>query len=105
MQVERPDFFYCAKASRSEREAGLEKPEDGGRANKHPTVKPLKLMRYLCRLVTPPGGVVLDPFMGSGTTGMAAITEGMRFMGFELEEDYFNTAVKRIKNVVDRDSE
>src|SRR5690606_10534081 len=63
-------FFYVAKASRSERTMG------GKVENNHPTVKPIKLMRYLCRLVTPPGGTVLDPFAGSGTTLLAAVQEG-----------------------------
>ena len=79
-------FFYTAKASKSER----------GEGNTHPTVKPLALMRYLCRLVTPPGGVVLDPFMGSGTTGRAAIDEGFRFVGIEREEAYHAIASSRI---------
>lgn len=106
-------FFYVAKASRSERDAGLEafpvvadethahgmKQErwpDGTlrdrvtppatRANTHPTVKPIALMRYLCRLVTPPNGIVLDPFTGSGTTGVAALREGFRFVGIEKED-------------------
>ena len=80
-------FFYCAKASRSDR----------GADNKHPTVKPTDLMRYLCRLVTPPGGVVLDPFMGSGSTGVAAIQLGRKFIGIEREERYFDIACKRIE--------
>lgn len=83
-------FFYCAKASRAEREAGLEVK------NNHPTVKPLALMRYLCRLVTPPNGVILDPFMGSGTTGMAAKAEEFNFIGIEKEKEYFEIAKKRI---------
>lgn len=85
-------FFYCAKASRSEREAGLE-----GDKCTHPTVKPIALMRYLCRLITPPGGVVLDPFTGSGTTGCAAMLEGFRFIGLEREEQYVEIALKRIE--------
>ena len=83
-------FFYCAKASRSERNAGLE-----GR-NKHETVKPIALMRYLCRLVTPPGGTVLDPFMGSGSTGCAAVQEGFEFIGIELDPEYASIAEARI---------
>ena len=79
-------FFYCAKASRADRGAG----------NVHPTVKPTALMRYLCRLVTPPGGVVLDPFTGSGSTGKAAVLEGFRFLGIEREADYLNIARARI---------
>lgn len=83
-------FFYCAKASRTER----------GKDNKHPTVKPLALMRYLCRLVTPPNGLILDPFMGSGTTGMAAKVEGFRFIGIELDGDHHKIAEKRINAIV-----
>lgn len=87
-------FFYCAKASRSEREQGLEETN-----NSHPTVKPLTLMRYLVRLTsTPTGGVVFDPFMGSGTTGIAAIREGRRFIGCELDADYLEIAKKRIED-------
>ena len=79
-------FFYCAKASRSER----------GEWNVHPTVKPLALMRYLVRLVTRPGGLVLDPFMGSGTTGVASIQEGMNFIGIEKDPHYYEIAQRRI---------
>jgi DNA modification methylase len=118
-------FFYTAKASRREREAGLEgMPEklaakyangDGlsGRTmidgewqntdavrrptrNSHPTVKPLALMRWVCRLVTPKGGLILDPFTGSGTTGCAAVLEGFRFVGIEREPEYAAIAEKRI---------
>lgn len=64
--------------------------------NKHPTVKSTKLMAYLVRLVTPPGGKVLDPFMGSGSTGVAAIEEGMEFVGIEQDEGYFETAKGRL---------
>ena len=78
-------FFYCAKPSRAERGD-----------NSHPTVKPIALMRYLCRLVTPKGGTVLDPFAGSGTTGVAAIAEGFRFVGCELSEDYAAIARRRL---------
>jgi site-specific DNA-methyltransferase (adenine-specific) len=66
------------------------------RRNHHPTVKPTALMRYLCRLVTPPGGVVLDPFMGSGSTGKAAVIEGFNFIGIEREESYMEIAEARI---------
>ena len=66
--------------------------------NTHPTVKPISLMAYLCRLVTPPNGIVLDPFMGSGSTGCAAVKEGFRFVGMELDEDYFEIATKRIEH-------
>ena len=118
-------FFYCAKASRSERNAGLEGIEERRKAgaefrpnhtekalngesgnpygrwdkiqNHHPTVKPLALMRYLARLTkTPTGGVVLDPFMGSGTTGCAAVLEGREFIGIEREVEYVEIAEKRI---------
>ena len=80
-------FFYCAKASKADR----------GDGNNHPTVKPTELMRYLCRLVTPPGGVVLDPFMGSGSTGKAAALEGFRFIGIEREAEYLEIARQRIE--------
>jgi site-specific DNA-methyltransferase (adenine-specific) len=80
-------FFYCAKASKSDR----------GDGNGHPTVKSTELMRYLCRLVTPPGGVVLDPFMGSGSTGKAAVLEGFRFIGIEREAEYLEIARGRIQ--------
>jgi site-specific DNA-methyltransferase (adenine-specific) len=113
-------FFYCAKSSRKEREAGLEGMErktvqsgmggdmptdDDGQtrdrfkvtaANVHPTVKPIALMRWLCRLVTPKGGLILDPFTGSGTTGCAAVLEGFRFVGVEREPEYAAIAEKRI---------
>ena len=85
-------FFYTAKASTSERNAGLTQ----GYLNKHPTVKPVELMRWLCRLVTPPGGLVLDPFMGSGTTGVAAKLEGFGFVGIEKDAESFATAQKRL---------
>ena len=68
------------------------------KGNFHPTVKPLKLMRYLCRLVTPPNGVVLDPFTGSGSTGVAAIQEGFEFIGIERENEYVEIARKRIEH-------
>lgn len=108
-------FFYVAKASAREREAGLEGMEvrKAGamsgeetredrptnhpmRANHHPTVKPIALMRYLVRMVTPPDGVVLDPFMGSGSTGCAAMVEGMRFVGIDITPEYVEIARKRI---------
>lgn len=88
-------FFYCAKASKSEREAGL---SSGERVNIHPTVKPIDLMRYLARLITPPHGIVLDPFMGSGSTGCACALEGFDFIGIEREPDYFEIAQRRIKH-------
>ena len=81
-------FFYCAKASKKDR----------GEGNHHPTVKPTTLMAYLCRLITPPGGVVLDPYMGSGSTGKAAVREGFGFVGCELDPDYFKIATARVEN-------
>ena len=66
--------------------------------NNHPTLKPINLMNYLCRLITPPGGIVLDPFMGSGSTGISACLEGFRFVGMELDEDYFKIAEARINS-------
>ena len=66
------------------------------RKNIHPTVKPVELMKYLCRLVTPKGGIVLDPFMGSGSTGMAAKDEGFEFIGIEKEKEYYEIAEQRI---------
>jgi len=68
--------------------------------NHHPTVKPVALMRYLVRLVTPPGGVVLDPFCGSGSTGIGAVVEGFRFVGIERETEYVGIARLRIGNAV-----
>jgi site-specific DNA-methyltransferase (adenine-specific) len=88
-------FFYCAKASRAEREAKLD-GDGSARRNHHPTVKPIALMRYLIRLVTPPGAVVLDPFAGSGTTGIAAALEGCEFVGIEQSADYAAIAEARI---------
>jgi len=113
-----PCFRYEAKPSRAERNAGLEgmekrTPRDLGtgdnsvgegrgslslpRENHHPTVKPIALMAWLCRLVTPKGGLVLDPFLGSGTTGIAALREGFRFLGIEREADYMEIAQRRIR--------
>lgn len=115
-------FFYCPKASKRDRDegldgfaqstpgqmtdredgsAGLNNPRagagrTGGGKNIHPTVKPTELMAYLCRLVTPPGGVVLDPFMGSGSTGKAAMREGFRFIGIERDPQYIAIAQARI---------
>jgi site-specific DNA-methyltransferase (adenine-specific) len=122
-------FFYCAKASRKEREMGCEgmdgktQAERTGRQegspglvmpgrvnnpyagnsgvqvqhNHHPTVKPLAIMRYLCRLVTPPNGLVLDPFMGSGSTGKAAVLEGFGFVGIDNVPEYVEIARRRIE--------
>lgn len=84
-------FFYCAKASAEDRDAGSTSD------NHHPTVKPTDLMRYLVRLVTPPGGTALDPFMGSGSTGKAAVLEGFRFVGIEREAEYIAIARARIE--------
>jgi site-specific DNA-methyltransferase (adenine-specific) len=89
-------FFYCAKASRAEREAGLD--GDGtARRNHHPTVKPIALMRYLIRLVTPPGAVVLDPFLGSGTTAVSAILESCTWVGCEMTADYLPIIKSRVE--------
>jgi site-specific DNA-methyltransferase (adenine-specific) len=107
-------FFYCAKASKRDRDEGCEGFEAKARPtmgsgivgqpdqqkannrNNHPTVKPTALMRYLCRLVTPPNGTVLDPFMGSGSTGKAAMLEGFNFIGIEREAEYIEIAKARI---------
>jgi site-specific DNA-methyltransferase (adenine-specific) len=92
-------FTYCSKASTREREAGLDErfPKDArGRRNVHKTVKPVALMRHLVRLVAPSGGTVLDPFCGSGTTGMACALEGFGFLGIELDAAYAETARARI---------
>ena len=82
-------YFYCPKVSKNER--------NNADKNTHPTVKPVELMKYLCRLVTPKGGTVLDPFMGSGSTGMAAKDEGFDFIGIEKEREYYEIAEARIK--------
>ena len=79
-------FFYCAKASTAER----------GQGCLHPTVKPVALMTWLCRLITPPGGTVLDPFTGSGATGIAAQREGFNFIGIELNPEYVEMSRRRI---------
>ena len=111
-------FFYCPKTSKSERHSNLDDHETSvgvngnkwtdqdyrkgdtkpttERKNTHPTVKPVDLMRYLCRMVTPKGGTVLDPFMGSGSTGMAAKDEGFDFIGIEKEKEYFEICESRI---------
>ncbi len=116
-------FFYVAKVGKKERNLGLDNFEDketksnmfnsseriiGDKIiennkdiitkNNHPTLKPINLMTYLCRLITPPGGIILDPFMGSGSTGISACLEGFRFVGMELDEDYFKIAEVRINN-------
>jgi len=124
LETEWARFFYCPKVSKTERNQGLDDFEtkkmgmSGGaqskgegydkgqgiglnrvieRKNTHPTVKPVELMKYLCRLVTPKGGTVLDPFMGSGSTGMAAKDEGFDFIGIEKDEEYFKICESRIK--------
>jgi len=84
-------FFYCAKASKSERTC------KGQVECNHPTIKPIKLMQYLCRLITPKEGTALDPFMGSGSTGIAAKLEGFDFIGIEMEKEYCDIAEARIK--------
>jgi len=115
-------FFYCAKASRADRNAGLtgfekkrsvdddwisesrKNTPSGGlpsaQANHHPTVKPTDLMAYLCRLVTPPNGTVLDPFMGSGSTGKASMREGFRFIGIDITPEYHAIARARIEHEI-----
>jgi site-specific DNA-methyltransferase (adenine-specific) len=113
-------FFYCAKASKKDRNEGLDKfpevsvgslnmrtdshAERNGETtapakNHHPTVKPTELMRYLCRLITPPNGTVLDPFTGSGSTGKAAVLEGFNFIGIEQLAEYIEIAKARIESV------
>ncbi len=110
-------FFYCAKATRADRNDGLESGPapavtagatmrdretanwSARNGNHHPTVKPTDLMRYLCRLVTPAGGLVLDPFAGSGSTGRAAIAEGFQFVGIELDPEYAAIAEARCRAV------
>lgn len=113
-------FFYTPKACKEDRDNGCEMMEARWKAgysytdtagnaadgmfkdretfkrNFHPTVKPTDLMRYLCRMVTPPGGIVLDPFTGSGSTGRGAILEGFRFIGCEMDADYIEIAKARI---------
>jgi len=124
---EQARFFYCAKASKKDRDEGLEgfelvthqsgmggampTDDDGNERdrfkaqsrNHHPTVKPTDLMRYLCRLVTPPNGIVLDPFMGSGSTGKAAKLEGFQFIGIEREAEYLKIAKARIEAIIPKD--
>lgn len=96
-------FFYCAKATKKDREEGLEEEEkiEKEYSNTHPTVKPTNLMRWLCRLVTPPTGLILDPFMGSGSTGKAAILEGFRFIGIDREKQYVDISEKRLKKALE----
>lgn len=92
-------FFYIAKAPKSDKTA------NGTVENKHPTVKNTSLMRWLCRLITPPGGTVLDPFMGSGSTGVAALQEGFNFIGIEQEEQFFQIAQARLAAITSHDQE
>jgi site-specific DNA-methyltransferase (adenine-specific) len=113
-------FFYCAKASKKDRNEGLDgfaekRPDErtttgmgtfdekgvAKQANHHPTVKPTELMRYLCRLITPPNGTVLDPFTGSGSTGKAAVLEGFNFIGIEQSAEYIEIAKARVNSVYD----
>ena len=112
-------FFYCAKASKKDRNEGLEdkiivgrdegqdtltsprKPRPILRKNYHPTVKPTDLMRYLVRLVTPKNGIVLDCFMGSGSTGKACTLEGFEFVGIDLDKDYCEIAKARIDKALE----
>ena len=119
-------FFYCAKASKSERNKGLEgfeekiiegrdkgqdersvayKPRPSVMKNIHPTVKPIALMRYLVRMITPPNGIVLDPFCGSGTTGIACKLEGVDFVGMEQDTEYTKIAEARITNFVEENEQ
>jgi DNA modification methylase len=122
-------FFYCAKASKQDRDEGCEglelrdnlkwasddsgigkyypdgteRPQkDTHQRNHHPTVKPTSLMRYLCRLVTPPNGTILDPFMGSGSTGKAAMLEGFHFIGIDTEIEYVEIAARRIEHACEK---
>jgi site-specific DNA-methyltransferase (adenine-specific) len=123
-------FFYTAKASKNEREMGCEtlstkiageltdrkdgskglqnpragagRTSEGDRKNHHPTVKPIALIRHLIRLITPPNGIILDPFLGSGTTILAALKEHKKSIGIEMEEEYFELAKVRIQKAIDK---
>jgi site-specific DNA-methyltransferase (adenine-specific) len=121
LQADYQKYFYCPKVSRNERHMGFELPPamfgdvkgcygpDGERyavgldartgnvGNNHPTVKPIELMKYLIKLITPPGGIVLDPFNGSGSTGCAAVELGYEYIGCELDPAYVEIAKKRIE--------
>jgi site-specific DNA-methyltransferase (adenine-specific) len=90
-------FFYCSKASKNERSAGVETSLGGPKRNLHPTVKPVDLMSYLCKLITPPGGIVLDPFCGSGSTGIGARLSGFGFIGIDRDEGWVEVSKRRIK--------
>lgn len=90
-------FFYCPKVSRKERHIGCVNPGPQSRGNNHPTVKPVELMKYLIKLVTPSDGIVLDPFCGSGSTGMAAVELGHQFTGCELDPNYVEISKRRIR--------
>lgn len=117
-------FFYCAKAGKRDRNEGLDSFNDKeihrfgsgigeGKTpdapsiekNNHPTVKPTDLMRYLCRLITPPNGTILDPFLGSGSTGKAAMYEGFKFIGIELTQEYLPIAKARIEFALNNQDE
>lgn len=125
-------FFYCAKVSKNERDQGMERfistsasdmtggrkegsaglndPRAGagrtnGAKNNHPTVKPIALMKYLCRLITPPGGKILDPWVGSGSTGCAAVEEGFDFTGIDMDPDHITTASARIAHSFKKSTE
>lgn len=125
-------FFYCAKVSKNERDQGMERfistsasdmtggrkegsaglndPRAGagrtsGAKNNHPTVKPIALMKYLCRLITPPGGNILDPWVGSGSTGCAAVEEGFGFTGIDMDPDHITTASARIAHSFKKSTE
>lgn len=124
-------YFYCSKVSKKEREAGLDhlphktpteinSRKDGsvglehaaagagrttGAKNHHPTLKPIDLMRYLCKMATPPSGTILDPFMGSGSTGIAALLEGFSFVGMEQDAEYYEIAKSRINHWTTEGSE
>jgi len=130
LQADYQKYFYCPKVSRQERHIGFDtaniptnpngildnKDENGNQVlaidskrlgtelgNNHPTVKPIELMKYLIKLITPPGGTVLDPFNGSGTTGMAATELGFDYIGCELDPKYVEISVKRIEAWRNRD--
>lgn len=105
-------FFYVAKVSKAERNMGLDEFDEKEvirqglageknnptHSNNHPTIKPVNLMSYLCKLITPPNGIVLDPFMGSGSTGIAALLNDFRFVGMEMDDNYYKIAEARIEN-------
>ena len=118
-------FFYVAKASKRDRNEGLEELDgrdarnfaqdawtrqnmpfgEEAKKNFHPTVKPTQLMRYLIKLVTPPGGTVLDPFTGSGSTGKAALLDGYKFVGVELTKEYLPIIQGRLRWAIEQEGE